>query len=532
MEKTYNVACTCWEGGAAAHGKEAKDGMTEESRSTLTLDELLHAADASASVASDHSPASEPVSPLLLDLLGGKPEEPVSEGPVVEAVDVDLEQFENLPRIPASRKASLEALPDRPAAMEGPSQPAEDAAAGAGLPDEETMADNAGKPTEDAGQHAEDTVAEEAERPVEEEAVLDGELPGEPAEEPSALPLAEKALGPTEPEDEPPVARPFDQPAACEADRPVSCDNEPIDAQPQVLSVRSHSDQPAAERAKKPVPATPSPAVGPARDDQLRALRQQLERRMKTVATTDATPSTGQAADRREPRTDTPIAAGEPASDPKNESTGSWPISPRKLAKGPAHARPQELWKLDGLRLKAALATVLVLVLIAVPLAVAAQLAEPSSPDQGPDASSAALVEKPDDRPSTSGRASEAATGGADANGKRTPGSEEDRSGTVVYRYATQMADGEQRTVTETVRFGKSGLCEMSTMEATFADSDAADAFIDVLRRDYGPAFSEGTVEGSSARATLDIAAHKLDREEYEDALRDSVEDLSIIKKS
>lgn len=114
-------------------------------------------------------------------------------------------------------------------------------------------------------------------------------------------------------------------------------------------------------------------------------------------------------------------------------------------------------------------------------------------------------------------------------NQPQTP--QQDRSGTVVYRYVTNNATGTDCTITETVTFNQEGLCETSDMEVKLADEAAAEAFAQVMQRDYGPD-AEVSVEGSTVRAHLTISSNDLDREAYEDALRASVRDLTIVKKS
>lgn len=106
-----------------------------------------------------------------------------------------------------------------------------------------------------------------------------------------------------------------------------------------------------------------------------------------------------------------------------------------------------------------------------------------------------------------------------------------DRSGTVVYRY-TMGGEGEERSVTETVAFGRDGLCETSSLEMQFADAQAAQAFLADLKQDYGSSLKEGEASGASAFAVVDVSANRLDREQYEDELRVSVEDLAIVRKS
>lgn len=106
-----------------------------------------------------------------------------------------------------------------------------------------------------------------------------------------------------------------------------------------------------------------------------------------------------------------------------------------------------------------------------------------------------------------------------------------DCSGTVVYRYVTDNATGADCTITETVTFGQSGLCETSSMEVRLADEGSAQVFAQAMQRDYGPG-AVVSVDGTTVRAELAIGSNALDREAYEDALRASVRDLTIVKKS
>ena len=231
-------------------------------------------------------------------------------------------------------------------------------------------------------------------------------------------------------------------------------------------------------------------------------------------------------------------AADAPASDAPVEPAPHLPapdaeavvVPTARTGRRPAHARPSKR-PARRLRLKIALATAGVLMLVVVGIGAASLLA-PGGDGEG-------LVAASGDGASGEGAAArdtqapaDSASGGPGSSGKAGAPATEDRSGTVVYRYMAPSADGEGRSVVETVRFGRDGLCEKTTMEATFADESEAAAFIDALRRDYGSAFEDGAAEGASATATLDVSANKLDREAYEDTLRESVQDLSLVKKS
>ena len=107
-----------------------------------------------------------------------------------------------------------------------------------------------------------------------------------------------------------------------------------------------------------------------------------------------------------------------------------------------------------------------------------------------------------------------------------------DRSGEVVYRYALKGSDGETRSVTETVAFGKDGMCETSSLEVELPDEAIAQTYLADLERDFGSALEKGEADGAVVRAVVDVSSNGLDREGYEDALRVSVDDLAIVKKT
>ena len=80
--------------------------MGERSQGKLTLEELLHAADAPILDVSDGAMPDEPVSDLLRDLLGGGADESRDDGGL-------LEQLQDLPRIPVAAAPSEEKPEER-----------------------------------------------------------------------------------------------------------------------------------------------------------------------------------------------------------------------------------------------------------------------------------------------------------------------------------------------------------------------------------------------------------------------------------
>lgn len=105
------------------------------------------------------------------------------------------------------------------------------------------------------------------------------------------------------------------------------------------------------------------------------------------------------------------------------------------------------------------------------------------------------------------------------------------RAGTVVYSYTGHVGEGGPYVVTETVEFADDGTSAQTTIEGTFGDAEAAERFLEAVQRDYGSDFLEGRAEGDHVTVKVDISKLSLDREAYEEALRDSVDDLRVVKK-
>lgn len=449
------------------------------------------------------------------------PKASTEELPVEPAVELRERPAEERTRKRVSAKEPCTSSPvEKPAAKQG-----------------EPTGQSSERPSRRLGRHAAGTSASRARRREAErqQAVSRSALESPKQPEPS-FQLALEPISPSEPAPQSPAAAAQREHASQRETVPK--DEARLASAPLTLSDLTAAVEPLPSPASAAAPE--QPRRPDARGAQLRALRQQLERRMRDLAAGEtSTPcerirretlATGNAANKMRP-----AAASENAAD--------------RPSKGPAHARPTKCAPSRSRRLKVAAATAGVLVLVAF-LATAFGLAgapfgfpslpgdtvfstAPSETDAGGAVSegrtgSAAGDSSSDEAKGESGSGSPASSGKAGAPQTAT----EDRSGTVVYRYTALSADGMGSTVVETVRFGRDGLCETSTMEAAFADGLEAEAFLETLRRDYGPAFEDGATEGSTATATLDVSANKLDREAYEDALRDSVEDLSIVRKS
>lgn len=131
---------------------------------------------------------------------------------------------------------------------------------------------------------------------------------------------------------------------------------------------------------------------------------------------------------------------------------------------------------------------------------------------------------------SGSGQASSAAASSNRSSSSRSS-SNADQSGTVIYEYTATTSDGVGYTVNDTVTFGADGKCQTTHMVVGFPDAAACDDFLANLERDYGSNYALDSHDGANATVTIDISSLKFDREEYEDALRYSVEDLTVLKK-
>lgn len=139
-----------------------------------------------------------------------------------------------------------------------------------------------------------------------------------------------------------------------------------------------------------------------------------------------------------------------------------------------------------------------------------------AAPEQGEEGSSQA----------SSSAASSSATSSSSSSSSASAS-----AGSVVYQYTALTADGTSYTVEETVTFDAEGACEFTTMEMEFPNDAACRAYVDVLSNDYGSKLTVDSMDGAKATVTIDNSSLHLDREEYENTLRYSVQDLVILRK-
>lgn len=104
-------------------------------------------------------------------------------------------------------------------------------------------------------------------------------------------------------------------------------------------------------------------------------------------------------------------------------------------------------------------------------------------------------------------------------------------AGTVTYKYTAKTPSGVEYNVEESTTFDAQGNCTFTTMKMQFPSDAAAKDFTDSLARDLGSKYTLDGLSGANATVTVDNSALGLNREDYENALRYSVDDLVILKK-
>ncbi len=137
--------------------------------------------------------------------------------------------------------------------------------------------------------------------------------------------------------------------------------------------------------------------------------------------------------------------------------------------------------------------------------------------------------------PSSSGKtdAGGGASDGAGPTQEPVAGGESAASGagSVTYRYTAKTPSGVEYSVEESTTFDSEGKCTFTTMKMEFPSEQAAKDYTDSVARDLGSKYTLDSMNGANATITIDNSGLGLDREDYENALRYSVEDLVILKK-
>ncbi len=130
------------------------------------------------------------------------------------------------------------------------------------------------------------------------------------------------------------------------------------------------------------------------------------------------------------------------------------------------------------------------------------------------------------DESGSSSTSDQSSASGEDGNAAPVTG-----AGTVTYKYTAKTPGGVEYNVEESTTFDAQGNCTFTTMKMQFPSDAAAKDFTDDLARDLGSKYTLDSLNGANATVTVDNSALGLNREDYENALRYSVDDLVILKK-
>ncbi len=96
-----------------------------------------------------------------------------------------------------------------------------------------------------------------------------------------------------------------------------------------------------------------------------------------------------------------------------------------------------------------------------------------------------------------------------------------------IYQYTLTTIDGERPNVVEVVSFDADGECLATNLFAKFDSRQSAEAFMARVKRDHGSSFLGGSVNDETAYVRVSMERARLTKGEYEDALRDVVDDLN-----
>lgn len=518
--------------------------MSDEQQGTLTLDALLGLSGGTpAGAANVDEHALEPASDLLLDLMGAAPDP--------SDVPLTLETLPTLPKIPLASPIDLTRRGSEPEIESEPEPaPAPDPAR-ASEPEVKSVPDPASKHAPDsrpvsAGGRRSDGVkcvtADQAARakatagsemaPVRKGKHANGRVKERAFGGKHAMRATQETLA--KPADETPSrkrviasasAAPALEAAPTSAVATVSTPATLVaETAPEVVPAPTPEADSAPNPAPNPNPTpatTPSPRSKDSRLARLNALSRKLE--SEIIAASDLDEQPADASAEREFSLPEWSKGGEQASPMFEER-------PHSISEG---MKEGMLEHCRIVRIKIAAGIVASLLLVALVLGAATQCSGPGDAGDAPQAApveTSSSSEASDPGAGQPGRSEGQAESAGQKDAPSTPS--EDRSGTVVYRYVTTDAVGNGQTVTESVHFGANGLCETSAMEVEFGGAEEAEAFAESVRRDYGSAVRVVEVDGTNVHAEIDASMNRLDREAYEDALRSSVRDLAIVKKS
>lgn len=186
---------------------------------------------------------------------------------------------------------------------------------------------------------------------------------------------------------------------------------------------------------------------------------------------------------------------------------------------------------------------IVALIIVAIAAAVAAFfILRPEAPDQGSEGlepvtgltfgedASSASSSSGSAQASSATSSSAGSQSGSSSSGSSTS-SANNLAGVVVYQYTAKLPTGITYTAEETVTFNAAGEGEFVTTKMEFPDEESCKSYTDSQKKDYGANYTIDEIDGATATVTVNISGLHQDREAYEMSLRNSVEDLVVLKK-
>lgn len=102
-------------------------------------------------------------------------------------------------------------------------------------------------------------------------------------------------------------------------------------------------------------------------------------------------------------------------------------------------------------------------------------------------------------------------------------------AGTETYRYSVAGPDGSMCQTTEKAQFNEQGVLEKSTITVELASPEQAEEFLETTKLDFGDAFLDGSVGGSTTVVEVKATAEDMTREAYAAVLKKNAADFESI---
>ncbi|MEG0476999.1 MAG: hypothetical protein RR572_04945, partial [Raoultibacter sp.] len=105
-----------------------------------------------------------------------------------------------------------------------------------------------------------------------------------------------------------------------------------------------------------------------------------------------------------------------------------------------------------------------------------------------------------------------------------------DGTSTMVYRYTVKVSGDVSCTAVETAKFDADAMLVQSSIVAELPDAESAKQFLQDTKTDFGTAFIEGKIEGTSATVVIDETSQKIKKDVYTELLQKNAENCEVIE--